>query len=292
MYFWLFGLGLAVGSFINVLSLRYDPDKFLLNTKVMGGRSYCPHCRNKLKPFELVPLLSFIWLRGRCRTCRTKLSFQYPLVELVSGLIFVLVPYFLRHSDVFGFFGSHLENPIGYTLLASSYTLIFLALLLISLIDIRLKLIPDEANIFIAILAIPIIILQSSEFSLISGSFLGPYAGIFGIRGNIWLNHGLALLFGVIFFLALILITRGRGMGVGDLKLAGALGLVFGWPDIVLIIALSFILGSILSLPSLIAGKKGMKSFLPFGPFLALASLIVYFFGHDLMRLYFSLFNG
>ncbi|MDO8574079.1 MAG: prepilin peptidase [bacterium] len=291
MYFWLFGLGLAVGSFINVLSLRYDPDRFLLNTKVMGGRSFCPHCRNKLKWFELVPLLSFVWLRGRCRTCQTKISFQYPIVELASALIFVLVPAFLKTSNIQLLTSGH-QNSTFYFLFSIFYISVFTALLLISLIDIRLKLIPDEANIFIAILAVPTIILQSSKFGFTSGSFLGSYAGIFGLRENIWLNHGLALLFGVIFFLALILITRGRGMGVGDLKLAGALGLVFGWPDIVLITALSFILGSILSLPSLIMGKKGMKSFLPFGPFLALASLVVYFFGHDLTRMYFNLFSG
>ena len=278
MQIWLFVLGLAIGSFINVLSLRYDPDKFLLNTKVMGGRSFCPHCRNKLNWFELVPLLSFIWLRGRCRTCKTKLSFQYPIVELASGLIFVLVPLITPPTT-------------HYSLLATFYVAVFATLLLISLIDIRLKLIPDEANIFIALLGIPIIFLIKTNFSLTDGSFLGSYAGIFGFRESIWLNHGLALLFGAVFFLILILITRGRGMGMGDLKLAAALGLVFGWPDIILITALSFILGSIFSLPSLITRKKGMKSFLPFGPFLALASLVVYFFGYDLMRLYFQLFN-
>ena len=289
MQAWLFVLGLAVGSFVNVVALRYDPDKFLLDAKVVGGRSYCPNCGNKLKWFELVPLLSFIWLRGRCHKCKQKLSFQYPLVELASGLIFVLVPYFLSHLPSIKL--SNLSD-LNYTLLASGYTLVFIVLLLITLIDIRLKLIPNETNIFLITLAVPIIIFTKSKFGVVDGSFLGSYAGIFGFRENIWLNHGVALLFGAAFFAALILITRGRGMGVGDLKLAGALGLVFGWPDIILIIALSFILGSIFSFPSLVAGKKGMKSFLPFGPFLALASLVVYFFGHDLTRMYFNLFSG
>jgi prepilin signal peptidase PulO-like enzyme (type II secretory pathway) len=124
------------------------------------------------------------------------------------------------------------------------------------------------------------------------GSFLGSYAVIFGLRENIWLNHLVGLAVGAAFFGVLILITLGRGMGMGDLKLAAALGVIFGWPDIILIIAVSFIVGSLVSLPALITRKKGMKSFLPFGPFLAIASLVIFFFGPDLMRIYFSLFSG
>lgn len=289
MSLWLFIFGLAAGSFINVVALRYGPDKFILSPRVVGGRSYCPHCRNKLKWFELVPLLSFLFLRGRCRNCRQKISWQYPLVELISGLIFVLVPTYLSSLPVF-----KLANflSLSYTLLAIGYTLVFITLLLITLIDIRLKLIPDEANIFLIILSIPIILFGQNEFGLTSGSFLGPSAAIFSLRDNIWLNHLASLVFGALFFAALIFITRGRGMGMGDLKLAAALGVVFGWPDIILITVLSFILGSIFGLPSLITKKMGLKSSLPFGPFIALGALTTFFFAEDLARLYFNLFRG
>ena len=119
---------------------------------------------------------------------------------------------------------------------------------------------------------------------------MGSYAALFGFRENIWVNHLFAFFFGAAFFGLLILITRGRGMGFGDLKMAAALGAVFGWADILLVVALSFIIGSLFSLPSLIFKKKGLKSLLPFGPFLAMASIVVFFFGHEIINFYFQLF--
>ncbi len=289
MQVWLFVIGLALGSFINVVALRYDPDKFILSNKVIGGRSMCPRCRNKLNWFELVPLLSFLFLLGRCRHCKEKISWRYPLIELISGLIFVLVPIFL--SSLFKI------NPLSFNFVTSymlyvAWVLVFETLLLISLIDIRLKIIPDEANLFLVLLGILIIFLSTHNFGLIEGSYLGSYAALFGLRENIWLNHLVAAGFGAFFFFILFLITLGRGMGLGDLKFAGALGVVFGWPDIILITALSFILGSFFSLPGLIFKKRGLKSFLPFGPFIALAALVVFFFGSDILKFYFQLFQN
>lgn len=291
MEFWLFIFGLAIGSFLNVVALRYDPDKFILNKNILGGRSACPKCGHKLKWFELVPLLSFLFLLGRCRKCRKRISFQYPIVELLTGLIFVFVPKFLSLSAI------SLGNPclrqgVLCSTLQVSWILVFLTLLVLSLIDFRLKLIPDEASIFLVALGIIIAALTVDQFSSVSGSYLGPYGALFGLRENIWLNRLVAVLFGAIFYFALILITRGRGMGMGDLKLTAALGLVFGWPDIILITALSFIIGSLFSIPLMVARKKGLKSFLPFGPFIALAALAVFSFGERLMSLYFSLFKG
>lgn len=290
MQVWLFVIGLALGSFINVVALRYDPDKFILSNKVIGGRSMCPRCRNKLNWFELVPLLSFLFLLGRCRHCKEKISWRYPLIEIISGLIFVLVPIFL--SSFFKFSSAFNSFPNGYTLMAIGYIFVFETLLLISLIDIRLKIIPDEANLFLVLLGILIIFLSSPNFGLVEGSYLGSYAALFGLRENIWLNHLVAAGFGALFFFILFLITLGRGMGLGDLKFAGALGVVFGWPDIILITALSFILGSLFSLPGLIFRKRGLKSFLPFGPFIALAASVVFFFGSDILKFYFQLFQS
>lgn len=289
MQIWLFIFGLAIGSFVNVIAVRYNPAKFILSNKVLGGRSACPKCGKKLNWFELFPLFSFIFLRGRCRSCRTKISWQYPIVELISGLIFVLVPVYLKISSI-SLFGSLAQNSTFYFLLSIFFILVFETLLVVSLIDIRLRLIPDEANIFLILLSIPIIIFQKAQFSLVSGSFLGSYAALFGFRENIWINHLFAFFFGAVFFGLLILVTRGRGMGFGDLKLAAALGAVFGWADILLVVALSFIIGSLFSLPSLIFKKRGLKSLLPFGPFLAIASVVVFFFGHAIVNFYFQLF--
>ncbi len=279
MQLWLFSLGLALGSFIKVLADRYDPEKFLITRESLGGRSACPRCGSKLNWFELIPLLSFLFLRARCRNCRAKISFEYPLSEILSGLIFVVVP-----SGLSVFLNSN------HWLLVVIFLLVFETLLLISLIDFRLKLIPNEANLFLIFLGALIMILTRADFGLVSGSFLGPSAAIFGLKNNIWFNHLGALIFGAAFFGALVLVTRGMGMGMGDLKLAAALGVIFGWPDIVLLILLAFVFGSIFSLPGIIFKKRGLKSLLPFGPFLALASMAVFLFGENIVNWYFNLF--
>ena len=283
MWLLLFVFGLAVGSFLDVLASRYDSDKFLLSKNVTHGRSGCVKCGKKLEWFELVPIISFALQAGRCRSCKAKLSLEYPVVEILSGLIFVLVPFQVISS-------SNLQHPTSY-ISAFLWILVFLTLLLITLIDLRLNLIPDEASIFLVILGIFLIILTASQFSLAEGSFLGPYAAMAGLRQNIWLNHMLAAVSSGIFFGLIIVITRGRGMGGGDLKLGAALGVVFGWPDILALLVLAFIIGSLFGLGGIIRRKKTLKSAMPFGPFLALASVLIFFFGGDLARLYLKLLN-
>lgn len=288
MIFWLFLFGLIIGSFLNVVTLRYDPDKFILNRKILGGRSMCPHCGRTLSFWELVPVVSFIVQGGRCVGCKARIGLQYPLVEILSGLIFVFAPYAV--SKLFYVFGFNLA---GWLFLSFSalWTLALLTLLVIAVIDIRLRLIPDEANIFLAVLGIIFIILKSlGAEGITGGSFVGSYALIFGFHGNIYLSHGAAFLFGAVFFGFLIAITRGRGMGMGDLKLAAALGVLFGWPDVALIVALAFIMGAVVGLGAIILGKKGMKSFLPFGPFLVAGAALVFFFGYPILAAYFGLF--
>lgn len=288
---WLSVLGLAIGSFLNVVALRYNPDKFIFNRRTLGGRSACPKCANKLNWFELVPLLSFVFLRGRCRNCKNPISFQYPLVEIFSALIFLFIPLFVHSSKFLVLTGNMNLGGAEKIILSVLFILVFLTLLLVFLIDLRLKIIPDELNLFLIILGAIFIFYTSGGFNLTGGSFLGSYAGIFGLRSNIWLNHLLAFGFGALFFGALIFITRGRGMGMGDLKLSAALGFLFGWPDVLLIVALAFILGSVVGLFAMLAQGKRWKSYLPFGPFLALASLIIFFWGHDLVSIYFKLFS-
>jgi prepilin signal peptidase PulO-like enzyme (type II secretory pathway) len=273
----LFVFGAAFGSFLNVLAVRYNPDRLLLVGEVVGGRSRCSYCRKTLRWFELIPLVSFALQRGRCRHCGKRISFQYPLVEILSGLIFVLVPIRLNFY--------HLP-PTTYHLLTAFWLLVFLTLLLISLVDFRLSLIPDEANLFLAALGAIIIILSAVSFGPAHGSLLDGYAAFFGLRQNIWLNHFAAAVFAAAFFLALILLTKGKGMGAGDLKLAAAMGLVFGWPDVMLMVFASFVVGAIVGASLVIAKKKKLKSALPFGPFLALASFLFFLFGGQLIQLY------
>jgi prepilin signal peptidase PulO-like enzyme (type II secretory pathway) len=128
---WLGVLGLAIGSFLNVIALRYNPDKFIFNRRTLGGRSACPKCANKLNWFELVPLLSFVFLRGRCRNCKNPISFQYPLVEIFSALIFLFVSLFIHSPKFLILAGSLNLGGAEKMILSVLFILVFLTLLLV-----------------------------------------------------------------------------------------------------------------------------------------------------------------
>lgn len=287
MQFFLFAFGAAFGSFIGLVASRYKPHKFLLAKEIIGGRSFCLNCHRQLRWFDLIPILSFLILRGRCRYCRAKIGWDNLLVELITGLIFVLVPLRLKSpflSSIFLFYFSLI------------WILIFLILVLISFIDWRLKIIPNEAItallFFSLFLTIGDIVFEKNNFfdNQIS-SFLGSYAFLFGYQKNIFLRKLLGAIFAIIFFGFLIVATRGKGIGGGDLKLGLVLGLIFGWPDIALVIILAFVLGALFGGVAIILKKKSLKSFLPFGPFLSFAAAIVFLFGFKIVNSYFSLFS-
>ncbi len=275
MSFLLFIFGAAVGSFINVLAVRYDPERSPFARAVFGGRSHCPNCKKTLRWFELVPVVSFIAQGGRCRRCGARLSFQYPAVEVLSGLIFVFVP---ARLGVFGFFGpAPTAVGAGFALAeAALWILVFLTFLLIALIDLRLSIIPDEANIFLGILGLVL-----TGISVVAA----PPAPS-GFMANPWVNHAVAALLGGLFFGFLILITRGKGMGIGDAKFAIPLGLLFGLPGIAALIGLAFVIGAVFGVGAILSGRKGMKSAIPFGPFLVAASAVVFFWGESALRAY------
>ncbi len=276
-----FAMGAALGSFFNVVALRYDPDKFLFARAVIGGRSHCPRCRAALRWFELIPLISFLAQLGRCRRCGVRISPRYFLVELTAGLLALIAFFRFGAPDVWG----------REMALASLWALVFLVLLIVALIDFRLTIIPDEANVAIVALGVGIAALSASNFGPVSGSFLGPYAMIFGARENMALNIAVAILAAAALFGTLVGVTRGRGMGLGDLKLAMALAVPFGWPDIILLSAFAFIIGASLGGAAILARRTTLKGALPFGPFLALAALIVFLWAKPLLAGYFSLFG-
>ncbi len=291
---------MAIGSFINVVTLRYlpagqagRPGRKLFDFKILGGRSYCPHCRQNLNWYELVPIFSFLIQKGKCRHCGEKISWQYPLVEILSGLIFVVIPmYFFNNLQLIT------QLPNYQLLITITWILIFLLFLILAVIDFRHYLIPDEINSSLAILGIILIFINSSTHQLIN-SFLGHYALLFdfpllpswSLSSSVWLSHIFAAVLAMLIFGAIIVFTRGKAMGWGDFKLAGALGLVFGWPDAIMVIALSFIVGAVSVIPLMIKGAKGMKDVVPFGPFLAIAAVLVFLFGFRIIDGYFKLFG-
>ncbi len=274
----LFLFGLVFGSFGYVLALRYDGDHFLLNPKVVGGRSYCPHCMATLRWYALIPVVSFIIQGGQCRNCKARISFAYPLIELFSGFLFVAIG--ARVQAFYGIAGG------GFWTLTVLWIAFFFALALLSVIDIRLGIIPNEISIFLTAVAILLVGFSASYFGSANVSFFGPYASVFGIQENIWSSHIMGAVAGFLFFAGLVAFTRGKGMGIGDVKLAFPLGFLFGWPDIIFLSGAAFVSGAAIGLLFIALKKKTIKSTLPFGPFLALGAVFVFFFGSGLMGWY------
>ncbi|MBN2197884.1 prepilin peptidase [Candidatus Wolfebacteria bacterium] len=290
-YFVLFVFGSVIGSFLNVISLRYKPNQKLLNKKIIGGRSHCLNCNKKLTWYELIPIVSFLLQFGKCRKCGKRLSFQYPIVEVLSGLIFVFVPFILTNNFQFTFSNNF------QTALIFCWLLIFSLFILLSIIDIRYSIIPNSLNLSLTVLGFVLIIIkffyEKSYFlnGYLNNSFLGHYAPVFGLERNIWFNHLFAALVGLIFFGLIIFLSKGKAMGMGDFKLVFGLGLIFGWPDILMVLLLSFIVGSLISVFFMIIKKKKMKDPIPFGPFLAIGSFFTFFFGYQIIDWYFKIFG-
>lgn len=284
----LFVLGLAFGSFLNVITLRYSPERGFYNKGHYTGRSYCPHCHKILSWYELIPLASYMIQFGKCRTCQARLTVQYPLVELSSGLIFLFVPTVLR--------GLFLTFPSNFSLLILVSSVIwivaFLFLLAMFIIDWRHYIIPNSVSLTLFVVALIWIFVGqiTGAFSSVYGaSFLKQFAVVFPQFSSAILNHLLGAVIGLAFFLSIFLLSKGRAMGMGDVKLMGVLGLLFGWPDTLVIMLLSFIIGAIISVFLMATGKKKMTDKVPFGPFIVIAASIVFFFGAGLMASYFGI---
>ncbi len=291
----LFILGANVGSFLNVVILRYDPEGPLFSFRHLGGRSHCPHCGRTLTLRELIPVLSFLALRGRCRTCRARLTLQYPLVELISGVIFVAVPLVFNHlywipNAVFAV----ALAPGWYYGLVGAWVLAFLAWLLIAAIDLRTYVIPNELTfgvLLIGIFVAGLTALHGAALPPTSSSFLGPYVLLFNPVNSIFWNRVLGAAVGVLSFGLLWGLSRGRAMGFGDVKLGFAIGVLLGWPDIAFVVLLSFFIGGAVGLVALLRRRKRMKDRLPFAPFLVLASALTVFLGSVILTWYFRLFG-
>lgn len=280
LYVFLFIFGLLIGSFLNVVALRYDGDRVVADPKVIGGRSRCPHCGKTLQWYELIPVISFIIQRRKCRGCGAKIGWQYPLVELISACIFAFVP-----LQTFMLTGP--GEP--FVTLSIFWVIVFELLLLIAYIDIRLRIIPDELNVVLGVLGIFMLIFLGGYFGIANHSLFGSYGAGLGLQNSLWANRIAAGIGAAAFFALLILVTRGKGMGMGDVKLALPLGLIFGWPDIILLIVLAFILGALAGVVLIVRGERTMKGSLPFAPFLVVGAAIVFFAGYWIAAAYFGI---
>lgn len=267
----LFVFGLFVGSFLNVVVIRSHNKKEFLRS-----RSECMHCHKKLGPLELVPLLSFIFLGGKCKKCRKKISWQYPAVELLTGVVFLLIGlqgFSFQYFPNLGWFSYvSAEYGIGtdlwmYFLYARN--IIFACfLILLFLYDFRYYLLPDKITIPGIILAFGInLLLGYSIISLLIGAMLG--AG---------------------FFLIQFSVSSGKWVGGGDIRMGALMGAMLGWPATVMALFLSYVMGAIFGIALMMRGEKTLKSHLPFGTFLAVGTYIVMLYYHQIFQWYIGFF--
>ena len=261
-----FIFGAAIGSFLNVVILRFGSGKDL------SGRSFCPECKHQLAILDLVPVFSYIYLQGKCHYCHKRISKQYPLVELSAALLFSFAFIFVG-SSLLGF--SNSESVFG-TWLGFAYLLFFSSVLLVlSVFDFKKGIIPDK-------ILLPSILI-ATIFLLLSS--LTKANEVFEVMRLVTLDLFAAFAIAV-FFLLLILVTKGRGMGGGDFKLSIFIGLSLGWPLAFVGILLGFLTGASAAVMLILVGKKVFGQTIPFGPFLALGAYLSALWGSKLLEMY------
>ncbi len=252
----IFLLGLCAGSFLNCVIYRLETGK-----DFCGGRSYCPQCKKQLGFFDLIPVLSFLFLKGKCRYCSQKISLQYPLVEISTALIFLLIFNFQflisKQFSIFIFL-----NLIYYWLISCFLIIIFVY-------DLKHYLIPTK----IIYLATIISLIFNFQF-LISKQF-----SIFNSAIVSAANVGL-------FFWLIVLFSKEQWLGLGDAKLGLLMSLFLGFPKIILALFSAFLIGAIIGLILILLGKKQLKSQVPFGPFLIVGTFLALFWGKEIIEWY------
>lgn len=243
IYGLIFIYGILVGSFLNVCIYRIPKKE-----NIVVVSSHCMSCNHKLQWYELIPLFSWIALRGKCKECKAPISIQYPIIELLNGIIWCIV---------FAFNGLNSDSLI-YCLLAS-------ALLTLSVIDFRTYEIPAGINIFILTLGLIMTALHYTQ----------------------WLDHVIGFLAVSVPICIIILATKGRGMGGGDMKLMAAAGLVLGWKLIILAFFIGCVVGSICHIARM--KLSGADRVLALGPYLSIGIMIAVLFGNEFIYWYLSM---
>ena len=250
-----FVIGTYIGSFLNVVIIRAP-----LNQSFIIGRSHCMSCEKTLKWYHMVPVFSWIFLRGKCAYCKAKISPQYPLVEFLNGVAWASIFYYINVVCE-----GMLQSPIGVSYKSVLYLIAASVLIVISGIDIKIYEIPYTTNIILTLLGIVALCLDFENWSL--------YAiGAVSVGGLLFLIQ---------------LVSGGRAMGGGDVFLMAAAGLLLGWKNIILAFILGCIIGSVVHL-TLMRVKKDTDNMLPFGPYLSAGIFISMLFGDGIINWYLS----
>lgn len=243
-------LGLIIGSFLNCLVYR------LRTKESMLGRSHCPKCGKQLSWFENIPVFSFLFLRGRCRHCEERIAWQYFIVEVVTGILFATAFYINFNS---------IDYSSSYFYFKMFRDLFFISVMIVVFIyDLKWYLILDSVT------------LPAAAVLLATNLFIGMN----------WLNLLISGIIGAGFFLLQFVISRGKWIGGGDIRLGLVMGVGLGWPLLPVAMMLAYISGALVGIGLILAGKKRFGSKLPFGVFLSAGSIVALFWGERIAEWY------
>jgi leader peptidase (prepilin peptidase)/N-methyltransferase len=256
--------GVVIGSFLNVCIDRLPQNKSLLSPP-----SHCDACGRRLAALDLVPLLSYLWLRGRCRYCGAHIPRRVPLVELLTGTLFFLAFWYYGLSARFG--------------ISAFWCCVFIVIIFI---DWEHKLILNKVTYPAAALALVILAIDSAT----SAALIPEGLAFLPLDKPIILSGVIGGAVGLGFFLLVFLINP-RGMGMGDIKLAGLIGLVTGWPLVIEGLLIGILVGGLAAIAMLLLRLKGRKDALPYGSFLAIGPIITLLWGASIFHWYQNLFS-
>ena len=246
-----FILGSAVGSFLNVVV-----DRTMRGESIITRRSHCENCGVELAVLDLVPILSFFGLRAKCRYCGSPLSWQYPIVETLTASLFALSFWFIAQSAGFSF----IKLFVLFGIVSVS--------IVVATVDLKFSLIPTTF-----VYAISLVVLFYNFFAFAPTVFIGTIIAAFGAA---------------LFFVFIVLVTLGRGMGQGDVVLAFFIGLVLGVKATFLAMFLAFLTGAFISVVLILMGRKKFGNTVPFGPFLVFGFLISLFWSGPILSWWFG----
>ena len=255
----LFILGTAIGSFLNVVIYRT-----IKGDSWVKGRSKCDHCQQKIAWYDNIPILSFLFLKGKSRCCKLPIPISYPIVELITGLLFTW-----WYGIGFVFF--KLTTAPFVVLQPLFWLLVGILLLIIFFTDLKYMIVPDLAVGLLFVLTL------AYRFYLTS-------TGVMQIKDFQLAILGMIL--GVLFLGSLWLFTQGKGMGLGDVKLIAPIALLLGWPKILVGLFTAFLFGGVVGMILLLTKKKKFGQVIPFGPFIVLGAVMSLVWGEAILQWY------
>jgi len=271
IFFIIFVFGLAIGSFINALAFRIEN-----KMSISRGRSICPECKHQLAWHDNVPVVSYILLRGKCRYCQKPISAQYPIVEILTAFTFVAMSWKVGLGTI-----TNYQLPITKVTELIAILFVTFCLILVALYDQRTTYVLS-GYVYAGIVATLVYLLATY-----TGSWEVGKVGLY-ILPNL-----VAAMVAMLPFALLYLVSKGAWMGAGDIEIAALLGFLLGWPNMFVALYFAFIAGSIWGLAKIYIFKNaGLKSEMPFAPFLIAGTVFAFIFSEQLINLYVKILLG